>query len=92
MVVTLPPGRGRDRQQAGALGRTVDEHRAGAAETAAAAELGAGQARVVAQVPQERHLAVTRELPVHAVDLQADAHAAPMLTPMRAIRAPPRRG
>ena len=29
---------------------------------------------------------------LHPVDGEADAHAAPMLTPMRAMRAPPRRG
>ena len=50
-----------DRQQAGALRLALDEHGAGAAETAAAAEFRAGQAGVVAQVPQERHVFVAVE-------------------------------
>ena len=45
----------------------------------AAAELGAGQACMVAQVPQQRHLAVAGEFPIGAIDCEADAHAGSIL-------------
>ena len=79
MVVTRLPASAETGSRQERCGRTVDQNRAGAAEAAAAAELGAGQACVVAQVPQERHLAVPGELPFGAIDCEADAHAGPIL-------------
>src|SRR3546814_689141 len=50
----------------------VEVHGAGAAEAGAAAVLGAAEAELVAEVPQEGHLRIAVELAVDAVDVKVD--------------------
>src|SRR5262245_18845056 len=64
------PRRAGDRQRAGTHRLAVDVHRARAAQSRAAAELGAGEPRVLAQVPQQRHLRIAIELDWSAVELE----------------------
>src|SRR5262245_60748960 len=76
-----------DGDRAGARERAVDVHRAGAALRDAAAVLGAGQAHLLADHPQERrvgfHLHVTRP----AIDVQL-RHALPPLAVRVALTLP----
>ena len=55
---------------AGALRLAVHVHGARAAGRDAAAELRAGQAQLVAEVPQERHRGIALEGALHAVHAQ----------------------
>ena len=86
LAVDVPHGR-----RAGAHGLVVDEHRAGAAQGLAAAELGAGEAEVVAQHPQQHPVFVDRHargLPLSVNDTTRMERA---LRAGRAASAAPRR-
>jgi hypothetical protein len=63
-----------DRQLAGALGGSVDVDRAGSAQSLAASILGANQAQLIAQHPEERHVARNVNLPSHAIDIESIRH------------------
>src|SRR5439155_13842813 len=50
----------------------VDVHRAGATQTCAAPEPRAGQAQVVAEIPQQRHLRIAVERLARSIDYEVD--------------------
>src|SRR6516225_483716 len=58
--------------RAGTYGLAVDMHRTGATQRHAAAELGPGETKFVAQVPQERHRGVAPECAFLSIDLDVD--------------------
>ena len=74
MVVIVLPAARDDRQAAAALRHAVDVHRAGAAEVAAAAELGAFEVEEVAQDPEQRHLRWRVDRLRRAVEGEFDGH------------------
>ena len=71
-------------QQAGADGLPVELHRAGAADAVLAADVGAGQPRLVADEVGEEQAGLDRALVGDAVDLDrhgSRVHAAPVARP-----------
>ena len=71
-VVTVAAFALADGDDAGAHLLAVEQHRAGAAVAGVAADLGAGQAELVAQRVGEPPRRIADELALAAVDLQAD--------------------
>jgi hypothetical protein len=65
----------RDRHHAGAHGRAVDKHRAGAALGEPAAELRAIELEVIAQHIEQRRVRLGLDRAGCTVHLQADRHA-----------------
>ena len=70
--------------EAGIHPRAVHEHRAGAALRDAAAELGAGQAQLIAEHPEKRHVVFDIDLVQGSVDPELHRGALPLtvLVPM----------
>src|SRR4030095_16179560 len=64
----------RDRHQAGAHGRAVDEHRAGAALPTPTTEFRAIELEIVAQHVEELRIPGGRDGTGRPIDLQADGH------------------
>ncbi len=68
------PGRLRGRQRAGGDRAPADEHRAGAAGSLAAAELGAGHPEIVAEHLQQAPVPGGQDLALGAVDDDRELH------------------
>src|SRR4029079_8500830 len=62
------------RRYAGAYGRAVHMHGAGAAERHATAELGARHAEHIAQDPEERDVSVDVDVVLNVIDLDRERH------------------
>ena len=75
----LASGERAHRRLARADGLAVHVHGAGAAEAAAAAVLRAGQAQLVAQVPEQGHVGVAVERPARPVDREGGHGVRPLL-------------
>src|SRR5882757_1356511 len=67
------------RHAAGAHGLAVEMHRAGAAERNAAAEFRAGQSKLVAQIPHQRHRRIAVERALLSVHADIDHEVLPSL-------------
>ena len=85
IVVTGPALRLADAHLAGLFGFVVEKHGAGAADFDAAAELGPGQAEVVAQDPEQRCIGIDVDLMDNAIDVQGDHSGSPELVPQRPL-------
>ena len=72
MVDDLLAAHGVREHRAGVVRHIVDQHGAGAAFGAVAAELGAGEAQLVAQRHRQRFLLHDVDAPLLAVDVQRD--------------------
>ena len=89
MVVTSQPG-GLDRQhQARAHRPAIEDDRARTADAVLAAEVGAGEMKVIPQEVGQRLARLRRTRARRAVDRQADVHH--QLLPLRALSAAARR-
>src|SRR5258705_6482927 len=71
----LAIGNGRDRRRARAQRLSVDVDGAGAALRDATPVLGAGEAELLANDPQQWRIRITVELATRAVDVERDGHA-----------------
>src|SRR5690606_9623586 len=67
-----PAGECGERRLARADGLAVDVHRAGAAESEAAAVLRARQRELVAEIPEQGHVRIAIERAIRAVDVECD--------------------
>src|SRR5438876_5546747 len=74
------------RRDAGASGRAVDQHRAGAALRQAAAVFGAIELEIVAQHVEQRRVRLGIDRARRPVDLQADGHCGSPRRWQRALR------
>ena len=72
MVVIFLPTAALDRERAGARGDAVDVDGAGAALRDAAAVLGAGQADVLPDRPEQRRVGIDVDVVIFAIDIEAN--------------------